>query len=131
MPDLSLGRSACPSWLQSLKAPMTHTRSASGAHTAKYVPSTPPAVMGWAPSFSYRRRCVPSLNRYRSSWPSSVTSPAAAGFLGALGLGALGPLGLRARAFVRLFFLSVMEPRLSRGEGRLSPATCRSPRASE
>src|SRR5690349_17135068 len=52
---------------------MTDTRSALGAQTAKYVPSTPCERMILAPSLSKRRKCVPSLNKYRS-WGVSMLS---------------------------------------------------------
>jgi len=63
MPDSSFGRRTAAAGSQSLKSPITETRSASGAHTAKYAPSRPLTLMRWAPSFSYRWVWVPSLNR--------------------------------------------------------------------
>ena len=43
MPDDPWGFRTCVSLLQPLKSPMTETRSASGAHTAKATPG-PPSV---------------------------------------------------------------------------------------
>src|SRR5262249_51410493 len=46
---------------QWLKSPMTETALAFGAQTAKCVPWVEsPCVAGWAPSFSYARKKVPS-----------------------------------------------------------------------
>jgi hypothetical protein len=48
----------------SLKLPTTETRLAFGAQTAKWKPSMPSSVIGWAPSLSKSLRCEPS--RYNS-----------------------------------------------------------------
>src|SRR2546423_8734143 len=57
-----------------LKSPITQAESAFGAHTAKYVPVVPPASSRWAPTLSASPACVPSLNKYRSSSATRVTS---------------------------------------------------------
>ena len=48
--------------------PSTETRCALGAHTEKRTPSG----STWAPRRSYKRKCRPSLNRWRSSEVSTV-----------------------------------------------------------
>src|SRR5215475_11907994 len=75
MPDWLRGASRCAVWSQPLKSPITDTAWAFGAHTAKYVRGVPStAASGCAPSFSNRRRCVPSLKRCRSRSLSSDSS---------------------------------------------------------
>src|SRR5205085_103057 len=56
----------------SQKSPTTLTRRAEGAQTANAVPLTPSTTRGCAPSISQRRRCVPSLKRWRSTSPITV-----------------------------------------------------------
>src|SRR5690349_3483782 len=51
---------------QPFQSPMTDTDCAFGAHTAKCVAESRPASRKCAPSFSYRRACVPSRKRYWS-----------------------------------------------------------------
>src|SRR5262245_15903558 len=79
IPELSAGVSACAFFCQRLKSPITQTRSALGAQTAKWTPSRPPITAGCEPSV--RQRCVwlPSLKRYRSSAAKS-DSVASSGF---------------------------------------------------
>src|SRR5215210_5020715 len=72
MPELPTGCSGVSSGFQLLKSPMTLTLSAFGAHTAKFVPSRPVLRRGCAPNLSYSRWCLPSLNRYRSSFVRTV-----------------------------------------------------------
>ena len=55
---------------QRSKSPTIRTLRAFGAQTAKLTPSTPSCVRGCAPSTSYRRSCVPSPMRCRSTSPS-------------------------------------------------------------
>src|SRR5262249_29168407 len=62
MPELATGRSGSRSGFQPFQSPMTETPVAFGAHTAKWAPPSTRC----APSFSHRRRCVPSLKRYAS-----------------------------------------------------------------
>src|SRR5581483_870300 len=50
-------------------SPITVTRPAFGAQTAKEVPVTPSTVTTCAPSLSYKRTCVPSLKKWRSFSP--------------------------------------------------------------
>jgi hypothetical protein len=51
MPDDPTGASGCADSFQPLKSPVTDTRSAFGAHTAKLVAGAPPTLRGCAPSF--------------------------------------------------------------------------------
>src|SRR6185295_18659472 len=74
--DSSRGHSACASSAQSLNEPITDTCSAFGAHTEKHVPATPLRITGCAPNFLERWKCDPSLNRYKSSLLSTVSSDA-------------------------------------------------------
>ena len=62
-PRLRIG---CEAGFQPLKSPMTLTCSALGAQTAKCTPALPSTSRRCAPSFSYARCSVPSLNRCRS-----------------------------------------------------------------
>src|SRR5262245_31463575 len=79
IPELSTGASECAYFCQRLKSPITQTRSALGAQTAKWTPSLPPRMVGCEPR--QRQRCVwlPSLKRYRSSGVRS-DSVASSGF---------------------------------------------------
>src|SRR5258706_1835943 len=52
---------------QPLTSPIAVTWRALGAHTPRNVPDSPSTTPRCAPSFSYMRLCVPSLNRNRSS----------------------------------------------------------------
>ena len=67
-PNCPTGSSASAPRVQPLPAPSTDTRCALGAHTEKRTPSG----STWAPRRSYRRKCRPSLNRWRSSEVSTV-----------------------------------------------------------
>ena len=60
---------------RSAKSPTTSTARAFGAHTANRHAAVRPAC---APSTSWSRRCVPSLNRCRSSSPGTSAWPALA-----------------------------------------------------
>ena len=54
-PDGTSLRIGCTRPSQRLKSPMTLTRCALGAHTAKCTPVTPPTVITCEPSFSHAR----------------------------------------------------------------------------
>ena len=71
MPDGKRRRMGWRRASHALKSPITATRSALGAHTAKRTPCTPSTVTTLAPSASASLKCRPSLNRCRSSSPSS------------------------------------------------------------
>src|SRR5213594_2410638 len=65
---------------------MTDTACASGAKAPKLTPSTPATSAGWAPSFSHRRVCEPSLKRWRSSAVNSENSSRGCGARNRFGL---------------------------------------------
>src|SRR6266571_9310898 len=73
IPDDPTGRRGCEPGSQPLNSPTTE-HSALGAHTAKCVPVTSAVATWCAPSLSWSRPCVPSLNRYTSWSVSRVCS---------------------------------------------------------
>src|SRR6266571_6593703 len=93
IPDDPTGRRGCEPGSQPLNSPTTE-HSALGAHTAKCVPVTSAVATWCAPSLSWSRPCVPSLNRYtswsvRSVW--CLTPLATRWLIGVLAFGGVGP----------------------------------------
>src|SRR5919202_2834479 len=72
MPDDWRGWSGVAAGSQLLKSPMTLTVSAFGAQTENTTPGVPSTVTTCAPSLSWIRTWVPSLNRYRSKSVSKL-----------------------------------------------------------